>query len=134
MYKDICNKILADKRVRYVVSGCLAATTHLTTLLVLHSYLHVSYLTSSTIGFWVGFFVSYVLQKVWTFSNTSLIQAPRQLLYYAGIACINTLINGILMWVFVEWADVWVSLAQVLTIGIIATETYLILHIVFRKK
>ena len=63
------NQIFQSLIIRFVFSGGMAACTTLGVLYILVRFFGVWYLVATTIAFLFGFFVSFVLQKFWTFKD-----------------------------------------------------------------
>ncbi len=125
----------AMRIVRFVISGGTATTVNLSTLYVLTHFLGVWYLYSSIMAFAASFFVSFTLQKFWTFGDTSRHRMRAQAFTYLLIILFALLVNTTLLFIFVEMAHLHYLLAQLISgvfIAVINFSSYK--HIVFKKR
>lgn len=111
---------------RYLFSGGLGAATDLLVLYVLVDLLGVWYLAGSSVAFVIAWFVSFGMQKFWTFQNHERQSAivGRQALIFFGIAIVNLALNTASMYVLVNYFDVWYITAQIMTSIFIAVESF----------
>ncbi len=110
--------------IRFVISGGLATGVNLFSLYLLLHIIGMWYLTSSIIAFFVGFIVSFTLQKFWTFKDHRKDIIGRQLVIYLAIVLVNLILNTALVYIFVEYGELWPLIAQALAALIIAFEGY----------
>ena len=123
------------KLLRYLVSGGSAAVVTIGSLYLFKSVFHVWYLTSSIIGYGLGFFVSFTLQKFWTFSHKSLDNIHHEVLLFLSIGLINLGINTFFMYLFVDIAHVHYILSEILVAGLIAVLSFPIYgKIIFKRE
>ena len=115
-----------SKVLKYLISGGSAAVVNLSVLYVSTDILHVWYLASSVLANILAFFVSFFLQKFWTFNNASVELVKKQLALYLLVAVINLGINTLLMFMFVEYVELHYLLAQIVTSGLIAIESFFV--------
>jgi putative flippase GtrA len=109
---------------RFLISGGTAVLANVSCLLLLTEYFHVYYLYSSIASFFVGFLVTFFLQKFWTFRNADVSKTGKQMTITLIVAGVNLFINTFFVYVFVEWVGVWYMLAQILSSLLISIETY----------
>lgn len=112
--------------VRYIISGGTAALVNLVLLYIFTDIFKIWYLLSSILAFCVTFFVSFFLQKYWTFRNREQEKIYRQMGLYFVVAVTNLGLNTLLMYLSVDILRIWYLLAQVLVIAVIAVESFLI--------
>ena len=123
------------KVLRFITSGGTAAAVHFAVLILLVEVFAVYAVTSSVIAFLVAFAFSFILQKLWTFRNFNREAAGRQAVIYFAIAGTNFFINAGLMFLFIEYLALPYLIAQVLTSGLIAIESYFLYqHVVFKES
>ena len=84
------------------------------------------YLFSSILAFCVAFFVSFFLQKYWTFRDRDQEKIYRQMGLYLAVALTNLGLNTLLMYLSVDLFKIWYLLAQVFVTAVIAVESFLI--------
>jgi len=119
--------ILKYKRIiKYLIAGGTAALVDLSLLYVLTDLLGFWYLFSTSLAFAAAFFVSFFLQKFWTFRDNGKERIYQQLGAYLAVALTNFCLNALLMYALVDGFKVWYLFAQVIAGGSIACESYLI--------
>lgn len=111
---------------KYLVSGGSAAAVSLGTLYLLTEYAHFHYLLSAILAFIVAFFVSFLLQKFWTFQNKGREDMHVQLAAFLLVSLGNLALNTLLIYTFVEVFHLWYLLAAFISGGFIAVESFFI--------
>ena len=120
----------------YLFSGGSAALVSLSILYFLTDILGWWYLASTVVAFCVAFMVSFLLQKYWTFRDTSKDDGHRQKMLYLFVALANLVLNTGLMYFFVDIVHIWGEhmIAQILTSAILAIESFFVYRaFIFRK-
>jgi len=112
--------------IKYVLSGGTAAFVDLFLLYILTSLLGVWYLLSAVFAFIGAFFVSFYLQKFWTFRDGDRLKMKRQMIQYFSIGVTNLGINTLGMYLAVDIFHVWYLAAQFLVSILIALESFLV--------
>lgn len=110
--------------VRFFIAGGTATAVNLATLYALVHFAGLWYLISSVIAFFMGFVVSFTLQKFWTFRDHRTDVVGKQLAIYLGIVLFNLLLNTAFVYVLVEYVGLSPILAQALAALTIAVEGY----------
>lgn len=136
------NSVMKNTLVKYIISGCTAALVNLTTLHFLDVYSGFHYLLSVNIAFITAFFISFFMQKYWTFSDNRKDKTGLQLIKYFSISVINVFLNSFLIYLLVSKIEIpgilflrQVVLAQILSAIIVAIESYFVYKIlIFDKK
>ncbi len=117
---------------KYVVSGGSSAFVNLGTLYLLTEYAHIHYLQSAVLAFLLAFFISFILQKFWTFQDMRKEVIHRQMMWYLGLSLLNLLVNTALIYVFVEYAHFWYLAAAVVSGALLAVSNFFIYkHVIF---
>ena len=126
--KDLLkHQIVKHKRpIKYLIAGGTAAFTDLSLLYIATDILGIWYLFSACLAFVVAFFVSFFLQKFWTFRDNDQEQIYKQLGAYLAVALANFTLNAALMYIFVDGLRIWYMLAQFMISGLIACESYFV--------
>ena len=88
--------------VKFIISGGTAAITDLVLLYIFTDILGLWYLISAAAAFIVAFFVSFFLQKFWTFRDNSRDRIFKQLGQYLTVGIVNLCINTMGMYVVVD--------------------------------
>src|SRR3989344_4960681 len=86
---------------RFIISGGTATVTNLGTLFLLTHFLNVWYLVSSVIAYLGAFFVSFSLQKFWTFRDHSKERIRRQAGVFFLIMIIGIFFNTLMLYILV---------------------------------
>ena len=120
--------------VRYIISGGTAATTDLVLLYLFNHSLGMQYLFASALAFIISFFVSFMLQKFWTFKSHEE-KTRKQLVMYFGSSLFGLGLNTLLMYLFVDRIYLPVILSQLFVGPIVASCTFFISrNLVFKYK
>ncbi len=118
---------------RFIISGGTATAVNLGILFTLTHLFSLWYLLSSVIAFGVAFWVSFAMQKLWTFGDTSKDRAPTQAFFFLGVILAGLGINTTLLFILVEYLHIHYLLAQLISGVFIATMNYFSYrHLVFR--
>lgn len=124
-----------QRLLRYLISGGTAAAIDLGVLYILTDFFLIHYLWSAIWAFVISFFVSFLLQKFWTFQDTETNRMHVQMTVYFLVAVANLTLNTLLMYLFVDRFHIWYVLAQILASGLIACESFFISRsFVFKSK
>ncbi len=126
--KDLLRRqIIKHKRpIKYLIAGGTAALVDLSLIYFFTDILGIWYLYSACLAFSVAFFVSFFLQKFWTFRDNNTERMYRQMTVYLSVALFNLILNAFFMYILVDGFKVWYMLAQVMASGLIACESYLV--------
>jgi putative flippase GtrA len=117
---------------KYVVSGGSSAVVNVGVLYLLTEYAHIHYLVSAVISFVFGFFISFLLQKFWTFQDRRKEGMHRQMAWYLLLSLANLFLNTTLIYLFVEYAHFWYVAAAVVTGALLAISNFFIYkHVIF---
>lgn len=119
--------------VRFAISGGTATAVNLGTLFTLTHFWGVWYIYSSIAAFAVSFFVSFTLQKLWTFGDTSHDRLHVQAALFLSVILVALGINTTLIYLFVEYAHTHYLVGQFVSGLCIAVINFLSYkHLVFR--
>ena len=120
--------------IKYLITGGTAASADLVLLYILTDILGVWYLISASLAFAIAFFVSFFLQKFWTFRDGDKEIMYQQMGVYLAVALSNLALNAALMYALVDGFKVWYMLAQIMASGLIACESYFIYKLLIFNK
>lgn len=121
--------------IKYLIAGGTATLVDLSLLYFLTDILEIWYLISAVLAFGGAFFVSFFLQKFWTFRDPDKEIMYRQMRLYLAVALANFIINTALMYILVDGFKIWYMLAQFMVSSLIAFESYLVYKFfVFNNK
>lgn len=119
---------------RYIISGSIAAIVNLFFLYLFTEMFGVWYVISAMISFLISFVVSFSLQKFWTFENRAVDQIRGQILFYFIITVINLGINTSGIFLLVDYVQIHYLIAQIIISALIAIESFVVYHFVFKDK
>lgn len=123
------------KIIRFIISGGTSTLVNLSILFILTHFLNVWYLISSVVSFLLSFFVSFALQKFWTFRDHSKEVIHKQAFIYLLIVVADLYINTSLLYAFVEFVGTHYLIAQLMSgIMIAFINFYLYQKFIFNKK
>ncbi|MDD4333136.1 MAG: GtrA family protein [Patescibacteria group bacterium] len=126
-YPNLYEKL--DKKkiiIKYIISGGIATTVDLGLLYFFTDIFKIWYLASATFAFVIAFFVSFSLQKFWTFRENSREKIIQQLSLYLITGLINLGINAAGMYILVDILNLWYILAQIIMGGVVAIGSFLV--------
>ena len=127
--------LLKYKRViKYLIAGGAAASVDLGFLYFFTDILGIWYLISACLAFIMAFFVSFYLQKFWTFRDGDKEKMYKQLGVYLAVALVNLALNAALMYLLVDGLKIWYLLAQIMASGLIAAESYFVYKLLIFNK
>ncbi len=120
---------------RYLAAGGTAALVDFIFLYFFTDMAHLHYLWSSVLAFIAAFFVSFFLQKFWTFQDDSVEKVHSQVAVYLAVAVASLLLNTALMYLFVDVFRLWYMAAQFTASGLLACATFFVSRdFIFRTK
>lgn len=120
--------------IKYLISGGTATFIDLFLLFIFHSIFDISIVPAATLAFLMAFFVSFYLQKFWTFRDNSKEKIGKQGILYFIVAAANLGVNAIGMYFLAEVLHVWYLLAQIIMCGAIAFYSFLIYNFLIFNK
>lgn len=124
------NKII----IKFIISGSAAAVADLSLLYFFHGVIGIHLAVSAALAFTVAFFISFGLQKFWTFGDNNRDRIYDQMFLYFGIALFNLSINTSVVYVLAEKFGVWYILAQMIVGSVLAIGSFLFYKFVIFKK
>jgi putative flippase GtrA len=100
--------------IKFIFAGCFSGGADLVFLFILYGLLKFGLVWSTSIAFLLAFFISFTLQKFWTFRNYCQDKIVHQLSLYMLNAFIGLNLNGFFMHMLVAKYRIWYILAQVI--------------------
>ncbi len=122
------------KLLRFLISGTSATSVDIFLLFYLTEFIGLWYLYSSLFSFTASFFVSFFMQKYWTFEDNRQSLKTKQMLMYFLVAGSNLMINSLGIVFLVEFFAVYYLLAQLIMISVLGIASFLIYNLVIFKK
>ena len=120
--------------IRFCIAGGFAFSVNLTVLYILTDIFHIYYLVSTVGAFLIAFSISFILQKLWTFKDSSRDRLHIQLPLYLGMQVVSITLNASLMYVFVEYLHIWYLFAQAIIAPMLAIVIFFINRTYIFKK
>lgn len=121
--------------VKYIISGGTAAVVDLTCLYVFTDFFKIWYIISASLSFLIAFFISFSLQKFWTFRDNGREKIFRQMSLYFIVGVANLLLNAGGMYLLVDKFGIMYILAQIIMGALLGSSSFLIYKfIIFEKK
>jgi len=136
MLKFLFRQIYNNKRIiKYLISGGTAAFVDIVLLYIFTDFFGLWYLLSAIISFLIAYFVSFYLQKFWTFRDNTLHNIRRQMIIYFIVGVTNLGINTAGMYLLVDKFKRHYLIAQIIMGALISFSSYLIYRFfIFSKK
>ena len=120
---------------RYLVSGGTSAFVNLSAFSLLLYVFNLHYIVSSMVAFVVGFLVSLILQKFWTFRDHSTDNIHIQSFYYLLNSLFGLGINTLILFICVHFLNLLPLAGQIIAGGLTAFCTFFISkHFIFNKE
>jgi len=114
------------KVLRFLIAGGTAAAVNIGTLFVLTHYLGIWYVASAVMAYLISFFVSFALQKFWTFRSGSIEKIKSEIGIYFLILLINLGINTFLVFILTDYLNVFYIISQIISAAFLAVVSYFI--------
>ncbi|MFA4941904.1 MAG: glycosyltransferase [Patescibacteria group bacterium] len=136
IFPSFYNKIEKYKIIiKYIISGGTAAVVDLSALYFFTSFCGIWYVLSSSLAFLLAYFVSFSLQKFWTFRDNGREKIRQQMYLYFIVGVANLFLNGAGMYLLVDKFGVMYLLAQIIIGAILGASSFIIYRfIIFKKK
>ena len=115
----------AKDAVGYGAASALALVVDYSTLVILNSVFHVSYLTAAFTAFMLGLVVAYLLNTRFVFKGRSRYSARGELVGFVVTGLIGLALNQALMFGFVSGLGMPVAAAKAPTVGFVFTFNFL---------
>lgn len=121
--------------IRFIISGGTGAVVNLGVLYILVHFFSFYPVYASVVSFICSFFVSFTLQKLWTYKNYDKSTAGSQMFTFLAISLFNLGLNTLIMYAWIEYTPLHYLAAQFLTsAGIAVASFFLYKHFVFTPK
>lgn len=120
--------------VKFLIAGGTSTLTDLILLFIFHSILKMNVIVAATFAYVIAFFVSFYLQKFWTFRENSTHKIRLQMAAYFMLGAINVGLNAVAMHFLVNVMHIWYLLAQIIISAVIAILNFLVYkYFIFKK-
>lgn len=99
---------------KYLTAGGIGGLVHLSLLFLFTDIFSIHYLISTALALFIVFWLSFFMQKYWTFIEKSKERFWRQSVHYFAMHSIAFAGNIALMYLFVDIFGIWYMLSQVI--------------------
>lgn len=121
--------------IKYLIAGGTSTSVDLTIYYFLTYYAGLWYIVSSISSFIIAFWISFGLQKFWTFRDKNTKNMMKQTYLYFFVAIVNLGINTLLVYFFVDYVHIHKFISKIFANILIATESFFVYrHFIFTKK
>jgi len=124
LIKEKINKDLLRQMRRYLIIGLLSAGTEYIILYCLTNYKSIWYVSSNTIALTVGFWISFLMNKFWSFNSRRGIL--RQLLLYGILFAFNLVVSNTIIFLLTEKMGLYYMLSKLFATGVIVLWNFII--------
>lgn len=128
------DRILRIPAVRFAAAGSVGWLTYYGLLIFLTEVAKVWYLASAMTALIVNYAITFVLQKVWTFRDTSTHILHQQIGIYVCMVTGFYISNSVLLYALVEYARLWYLFAQVLISLLLTVVSFAISRWLFKTQ
>jgi putative flippase GtrA len=120
---------------KFFLAGCFSGGLDILLLFILHGLFGVGLVFATSLAFMLTFFMSFFLQKRWTFRQFSHEHTGKQLPVYLANAFLGLNLNGLLMHLLVLRLGFWYILSQMIVNLVIGFYNFFIYkYLIFRKR
>jgi putative flippase GtrA len=124
---------LSKQIFKYIISGCTVAVVELILLYLFTQFFGIWYIYSAVLAFLFAFFISFSLQKFWTFRDKGITDVHKQASIYLFVSVANLCVNVVALYLLVQVVGLWYMFAQVLIQGAIAFSSFILYKFVIFK-
>jgi len=119
--------------VKFIIAGLTATGTDLFFLYLFRGVWHWNLILAASLAFIIAFFVSFSLQKLWTFRNRRLNKIWSQLSLYFLNALLGLVVNAYLIHFLAVDLKIWYLLAQFIVSIMIAFWNFMVYKFIIFK-
>lgn len=117
---------------KYIISGLLSASLEYSLLLILTEIAGLWYILSNTIAYLGGFWLSFLLNRFWSFKSKD--NFLRQLLLYVVLFVINLGLTNLVLYILTSIVGITYTISKVFVMGMVVLWNFIILKkIIYRE-
>ena len=121
--------------IKFLIAGGTSTSIDIFVFTALIYWVCLWYIASSISSFIIAFWVSFGLQKFWTFRDKNTEKIVTQTYLYFIVAIVNLGISTLLIYIFVDYIHIHKFISKVIANIIIATESFFIYrYFIFAKR
>jgi len=118
--------------IKYIASGLLSAAAEYSLLIILTEYAGLWYLISNSIGYITGFWLSFLLNRFWSFKSRE--NFLKQLMLYSILFVINFILTNALMYLLTSYFGILYMVSKIFVMGAVVMWNFIIFKkIIYRK-
>jgi len=110
---------------KYGISGGLAFILEYSSFFILNNLIGLWYVWSNSIAMTLGFVLSFLLNRYWSFKSTST-NALKQFILYGILFIVNLGISNLLMMLFIDTFGIAPMISKIMAIGILMCWNFVI--------
>ncbi len=131
----IYNNVFKHRQiVKYLIAGGTSTSADLLIYFIFTYLVGLWYIESSVLSFTIAFWISFILQKFWTFRDKNTEKMMKQTYLYFFVAIINLGISTLLIYLFVDYINIHKFISKIFANIIIATESFFVYrYFIFAK-
>ncbi|MBU6430868.1 MAG: GtrA family protein [Patescibacteria group bacterium] len=121
--------------IKYLIAGGTSTSADLLIYYILTYLVGLWYVASSIFSFIIAFWISFSLQKFWTFRDKNTEKMMKQTYLYFFVAIVNLGISTLLIYLFVDHIHIHKFISKVIANAMIAAESFFVYrHFIFAEK
>ena len=121
--------------IKYLIAGGTSTSADILIYSLLIYFANLWYVASSVISFTIAFWISFGLQKFWTFRDKNTKKIMKQTYLYFFVAIVNLGISTLLIYIFVDYIHIHKFISKIISNAMIAVESFFIYrYFIFVKK
>ena len=121
--------------IKYLIAGGTSTSADILIYFFLIYFANLWYVASSVISFTIAFWISFGLQKFWTFRDKNTEKIMKQTYLYFFVAITNLGISTLLIYILVDYIHIHKFLSKIFVNATIAVESFFIYrYFIFAKK
>jgi len=121
--------------IKYLIAGGTSTSSDILIYSLLVYFAGLWYVASSIISFIIAFWISFGLQKFWTFRDKNTEKMMKQTYLYFFVAITNLGISTLLIYIFVDYIHIHKFISKIIANATIATESFFVYrYFIFAKK
>jgi len=124
--KVLLMSLIKWQLMRYLISGGSAFITNITSLFILVHFFHMWYLLATVVSFIVSVYVSFMMQKFFTFNDYGKEKIRHQQVFYFGIQIFNLTVNTLLMYISVDLLHIHYIISQIIIASVMAISNFFV--------
>ena len=110
------SKDSTKQMIKFAIVGAIGTIVNLSILFISTEFFSIYYIISEIIAFFCALINNYILNKIWTFKEKVKYKVIRKYFQYFSITLIALVVNLIILFILVEFFNMWYILAEIVAI------------------